>query len=294
MTLQMGRAAEYTLLVPAGSPAYVHLHLLNARGLLAPDRAGAMAAQRLTHYDFAVLLVEPLERMIALVEGQGGQVLPPEQRRRYEFAYQSVSPLTREELHGVLRASEQLLSLFNDELEQLAPGLCFRAESALRKLSLPAYTPWIKPTAAPAADQRVTVSLTTNPELDSVGMPLPSFLPSTTKAPPPSTLFFLTGKADPDDAIMASFPVNTLEAAVAVTFKRFRLYGMYTAVPSADFDLFQKPLALGRAKVGVQIDIGHLNDFGVSALFETHIQRTPEAGATQTQTGAAAGIGLTW
>jgi len=283
--------------VPAQAPAYKQLRLLEQRGMLSTVRENLLSGvppRQLTRYDFAFLLIEPLERFSALIEAQENPSnLAPEQRQRKELAYQAISILSPDELDQLLATTTQMLLTFGDVIEELSPGLTNRAGTALRKLGLPRFRPWSKPAIALREnDASPVVRVAVDPKAtpNSFGDPLPPLRPTHTVNP--EVLAFSQGNRVSLPA--GKRPINSLEAAIQFAYGPIRLYGSLASQPGQDPALLLKPDSSGKAMVGFQVNIGQINDLGVSGIFEYHVMRSGDAGNVSVNTGAVGGIGLSW
>ncbi len=276
--------------VPAKDPAYAQLRLLDKCGMLPP--ATITAAGALTRYDFALAVIEPLRQIVALTDAQDVVVVAPEQRRRQEKAAQVLSQLAPAEIEQFTIATGQLLQSYKDIIEELSPGLPRQATIALAKLPTLSFA---TPHSATTDDDRITLRYSFDPRAvpETFANPLP-LVP----AAPGSLSVRALGKSDPlvSGNMLSVRPVSSLEAAVNVAFRRFRVYGSVATLPGQDpMQLLVRPeIPNGRALLGFEINFGHLNTLGITGMLEYHIQRTSETGIPSTDIGAVTGIGIAW
>jgi hypothetical protein len=286
-------AADLVQEVPAGSVAYEHLQALSHQGLLAAPLPMDGAKPRvLTRLDVAFLLVEPLQRFIALVEVRESTTTAPEQRRRATLASKAVEGLTDAEFTALLGRAAALRDNFRDMLETLSPGLAQKAAHALNTLAEPRYRAWTqKPPASPPKDNTLSVnySIETH-EADSFRNPLPLLPPRTST---PGALLLRSGSAE-DTRLIGTRSIESLEAAINVVFNRLNLYTKTATLPGADPTNLLRPDANRRAMLGVRVDFGHLNELGFTGIFEYHIMRTGDPAKPNYDQGGVAGFGLTW
>ncbi|HOF87842.1 MAG TPA: hypothetical protein PLZ36_07015, partial [Armatimonadota bacterium] len=246
-----------------------------------------------TRFDFGLQLVEPLQRFVALVEAQETPTIGPAQRRRADLAYKAVSGLSDEQFSALLGHARALCEEFRAAIEALAPGLPLKANIARGKLREPRYQPWKTPAAAPAAAPKgANVHYALEPRLpDPIGNPLP-LLPA---QPNQRGILFFTGGAETDNRLLGTRAIDSMAAAIDVAFsERLRVYGMMSTMPGDDPMLLLKPDASRRAMLGVRFDLGHLNELGLTGIFEYHMMRTGNPDNPNIDHGAVTGVGLTW
>lgn len=291
-----GWAASVDLMtpVPAAAPAYGQLRLLAQQDLLSTTTPLAQQGSRLlTRYDVALLLIEPMERFVALVDAQEQDTLTLEQQRRKDLAYDAIAPLSSHDLGRLLTASSQLLLNYQDVVDALSPGLSQRASVAIRKLGLSSFRPWLAP-PTPAAKPSLRVSVDPSAPIETFGDPLPL----TNLAPPRanSALFFRMDTPLPTgERPLPDGPLNAFRTTFDIALGRALVYGSLSALPGQDAEIFRHPQdATGKAMVGVRVDMFRVRDLGISGIFEYHILRSGEPGDTNTDTGAVGGIGLAW
>lgn len=296
----IGRAADLLTQVPTNDAVYAQLQLLDHRGLLAEGQGKLLSEPRqrsLTHYDIAYLLVEPLERCVALVSVQEAQSSLPEQRRRAEMAYLAISKLSSTETDELLTTLEQLLRGYSSDINQLSPGLAIRTLPALRKLRSPSFQPWLKTQETDSADLMPVfhVSITPHAQTGSSSDRLSFLIPPTGGR---MALFQRgeTGHGSGEPAIISTRPMSSLEAAADLAIGRFRVYGSLSTLPGQDpAMMILKPDGTGKAMLGLQIDVLRIKDLGISGIFEYHIMRYGDDPRNlDTDTGAVGGIGLHW
>lgn len=289
-----GWAADLIQQVPTDAPAYGQLRQLAQGGMLPTTRESLFTAtppRALTRYDIGFLLIEPLQRLSALIAAQESDDLTAEQHRRNELATFAVSSMTAAEFNDLLGAARALHLAFSDVIDELSPGLSREAAIALRKLGQNKYRPWF-----PANDKgmpvlHISIDPTATPE--TIGNPLP--LPTTHVGGPSALSLRGDGAADPSVAL-PSRPATSLEAAVDLALGRFRLYGSVATIPGQDPSLSLNPITLGHGKaiVGFQMDLARVKDLGISGLLEYHMIRSGEPGNENTDTGIKGGIGIVW
>jgi hypothetical protein len=294
----LGWGADLISPVPAGAPAYGQLRELDHSGLLAPIHSSLLAdvpKRLLARYDVALLLIEPLERLIALVQAQENQALSPEQSRRRDLAYSRISTLPAREFDHLLSSITQLARGYGAEVDALNPGILPTAKDALTKLNKAPYRPWLAlpPPATTTELPTWRVTLAPHREPDPIGNPLPvlpDHLPGTELLP----RALRTLPAPPNGSAMAILPITSFEAALDVALGRFRLYGTLGTLPGQYPSELLKLDGTGRASLGVKVDLVRVSAVGISGLFEYHVQRSGEEGNLDTSSGAVGGVGLSW
>jgi hypothetical protein len=290
-----GRAADLVAEVPLDAPAYAQLNALAQRQLLSPSRAGMLTdapARVLTRYDFGLMLIEPLQRFIALWDAQSAGSSAPEQRRRAELTYRAVAPLTSRDLDDLLAKTNELLATFRDVIEELSPGLSRRAALALFELGKAEHRPWMRALPLlPISREDLNVSMALQPKTpaEPFGSPLP-LLPRPHSTP----ALALLADSEAAPALVLSRPADTLQAAMAVEFSRLRVYGTLSTLPG------DEPLSLlkidsgRRATLGFRVDFGNLKEIGISGLLEYHVMRSGDPANPNIDRGAVTGVAVTW
>ena len=291
------RADEVTLFAPASDATCVQLRQLDHWGLLADDQAKVLSSPKystLQRYDVAYILVEPLERCIALVAVQDDPQAPPQQRRRAEVAYFAVSNLSALEFDQVLNSLTKLLIGYHLEIEKLAPGLFRRATPALQKLLLPEYRTWMERGNDNTPEMTPRIHVTIGPH--STDDPLQSRLDFLAPVQGSRSIFSSRAmETSPEDPIIiGTRPVSSLEAAVDVAFSGVRLYGSVGTLPGQDSSSMLFSTGAGQAMLGVEIGLTKINNLGISGILEFHVMRYGDPTNPDTDTDAVGGIGLHW
>jgi hypothetical protein len=290
---QLGASAAADLVhqVPLTSPAYSQLRLLQSAGLLVGNSQLLTTPERqrpLTYYDFAFMLVEPLQRFVALVEAQDHPTLvTPEQRRRYDLTVRMAARLSDHDFDALISASGGLLAEFRDAVEELSPGLARPAGTALSKLRQNEYRPWNAATRPDTHYVHISVDPLAVP--DPMASPLP-LLPAILGT---NSLAFRGGSGG-EEPVIGSKPLRSLEAAVDVGIGGIRLYGTVATLPGQSGPLLLGPDGTGRAKLGLQFSLARLSDLGISGIIEYYVVRSGDPGNTNVSTGAGGGLGFTW
>jgi hypothetical protein len=271
--------------VPPTTPAYAALRTLGERGLLGAGWNDALN-KPLTRYDAAFMLIEPLQRLTALVEVNATAAPAPEVQRRRDLATRALTQLTQAQYQSAVSAAVLATTTFGDAIDALSPGLTRRATAALRRMGERDYRAPVMTAAAPASSGAVRVSVDPHARVETIGNPLP--------APPPvgPSALMLRGSGD-GGAGGGTRAVNNLEAAVDVALGHLRLYGTVSALPGRD------PAALlradsGRAMLGMRMDFGRIRELGISGMLEYHVMRSGDPSSPNTSSGAVGGIGLAW
>lgn len=289
-----GRAADFVQEVPDGSPAYEHLQSLITCGILSSSRdVDSVNHRALTRFDVGLMLIEPLQRLIALADEQESPTTTPEQRRRADLALHAVSPLTEAAFNELLSHTDALRDGFRDVLDSLSPGLAIKAANALNKLAKPQFRIWLhqQTTPVPSGLHPIIHTSIGSNEPESFGL-LP-LLP-TRPTEHSSALPMLSGEVPADTSLVITRPIHSLDAAFNVFFGSLDIYGKTSTMPGADFTSLLKPDANRTAMLGMRVDFGHLNDLGFAGIFEYHIMRTGDPANPNIDQGVVTGFGLTW
>lgn len=291
-----GLTTAATQAVPTDAPAYTQLRQLSKANLLSTAGETLLSGippRMLSRGEFTAALIEPLERLTALVAAQDtpGLVSPP-QRRQQELAYRAVSSLTASEFEVLRTTAAALLRTFAADIEDASPGLPARATTALGKLAQPRYRPWMRAVDQPAGI-RPSYTFSLNPRVvpDSLRDPLP-LLPS--RASGHDVLFMKSADVTADTAAVGTRPLNSMQAAMDFAFGRWRLYGSVASLPGQVPSLVLRAGGTGKAMLGVQFDIGRMSDIGITGIVEYHIVRSGDPATSNVDTGALTGIGLSW
>lgn len=275
-----GFAADLVAPVSAKDPAFADLRVLDKYGMLNAHENLFTADHPVTRYDIAFELIPTLRSFVALVEVPATN--SPEERMRRELVNHLLATLSRDDAVKLLAATNHLLSGYYGEIEELAPGLASHAALALKKMLTP---------VSPGVGNRLTwhVSVDPNAQPDSLNNPLPLVPPHTGGT---ETRPFTIGR--PADRILLGVrPVDSLEAAVDVTYSGFRLYGTFSTLEH-DPRLLIKPDQLsGSAMIGLQFNIAEINDLGITGIVELHILRSSDPTATSSNVGMG-GVGIVW
>jgi hypothetical protein len=292
--------ADLTASISTTDQTCAHLRQLDRWGLVPAVQRKLLygKGQRpLTRYDVAFLLIEPLERCIAIVDVQDAPKAAPEQQRRADMAMVTFAKLTPAEFDTLVENLRLLVQSYAADIDQLMPGQSHRAAVALMKLTQPQYRPWMK--AQPeSADAGPTFHwhISPNVPLDSFSIPFALLTPvkGETKSAPLS-MRTLGDKTDANQPVTSSQSVSSLEAAVDLALGRFRLYGSLATLPGQDpATVILNPDGSGKAMLGLEVGLMRLRDVGISGILEFHIMRSGDPANLDTNTGAVGGIGLSW
>jgi len=274
--------------VPSTSPAFLTLRQYGERGLLSVGWEAELVtppARPLTRYDIAFLLIEPLQRLTALVEVDAHAALTPEAQRRHDLALQAIMGMSTSEYQTLVNTAGQMLSLFGDGIEALAPGLAHRAVTAVHQLATRDYRARIQSASSPPLPMiQVTVDTHAHPN---------SIIDPRSVLPVQSRLSLRMDGVDVPGIAVGTRPINSLEAALDVALKHLRLYGSFAALPGQDASQILRA-DLGRATVGVRLDFWRIHEMNISGIFELHVVRSWDSGITITDSGAVGGVGLSW
>jgi hypothetical protein len=270
--------------VPVDAAAYSHLRTLAHANLLPGTTSEArqdlllpQPTRALTRYDVALLLVEPMEQLTAVVEAQDNLDPAPAQRRRFELGLRTLSTLTIGDINASLTAASALLAEYRDAIEAIAPGLPSRTATALDKLRMPRYRLWQKTVGG--LDRPVMPRW----RLSSVGSEMwrdplvpasimPGFAPD---AGAPTTPKTITSYAAAMDVALSS---------------RFRLYTAVAVQPSAE----TMTVDGGKARLGLEFSLFRIRDYGITGILEYSVTHSAEAGAPTLNSGATGGFGVVW
>ncbi len=272
--------------VPSNGAAYAALHTLGEHGLLASGW-DATLNRPLTRYDAAFMVIEPLQRLSALVEADASGAPAPELQRRHDLAAHALSTLTQAEYQAVVSAAVQVTTTFGDAIDALAPGLAHRAALALRRMGERDYRAPVMTTGATPSTTTLHVTVDPHARVDTIGNPLPM---------PPAAgpgVLMLHGNGDGGGGTGGTREVNDLEAAVDVALGHLRLYGTVSSLPGRDPATLLRADS-GRAMLGVRMDFGHIHELGISGMLEYHVMRSGDPGNPNTSSGAVGGVGLAW
>ncbi len=290
-----GWAADLIDQVPVTASAYAQLRQLGQQRMLAEGWEAQLnrAPQHpLTRYDFAFLLIEPLERFCTLVQAQENAGLTPEQRRRNDLALETIRALTPAELDNLLVTTNKLLVSFSDAIDELSPALSTQATSALRKLGLPRFRPWFDSVMRiTTLDPEVHIKVN-NTAPDPIGNPLSLVPTHTASAPLGHALAFSADGGD--HAAPTLRPANSLEAALDLALGPLRVYGAIGSLPGKDPVTMFKLDGNRTSMLGVSVDVLHLNSISINVIGEVHFVRTGDPGNTDLSAGAVGGIGVSW
>jgi len=273
--------------IPANDPARAQLRLLDKVGLL-PSSHATLFELPMTRYDVAFAMIEPLRLFIALIEIPNANS-SSEDRRLHMQAAQTLSMLSRDDLLGLLTATEGLLTGYADLIEKLAPGLPTKAGIALRQL----HETTLKGANTSKNDPRFIVKVSVDPyaETDAIGRPLPILPPihPTNIEPKP----FIDGNGN---SIIGVLPAKSMEASVNVIFPRLQLTTKIAKTPGSDWNIIRPDQLSGSAMFRLQYLIGQINDnLSIGGIVEYHILRSnEETGISSTKTGSMAGVIILW
>lgn len=296
---QIGITADLSSPVPLTDSAYTELRQLDRWGILADGQNQLLSEKEqhvLTRYDIALLLVEPFERCAALVEVPDSTKVLPAQRRRWEMAYLTVSKLSTADVDHMLATVSTLLRDFAGDVDLLAPKLSQRTSEALRKLKLsPSYRPWM--TVPEQTNNLPLIHITINPHAPSDSLHNPLLFLTSPQGGREALFMRRSGatREMSDPLLVGSRNVTTMEAAIDVAFSRFRLYGSLSSLPGSDpAQIMIRPDGSGSAMLGIEVNLTHINDLGISGIFEYHITRLGVPDSYNTNVGIGGGIGLSW
>ena len=298
--LSVNGAEDVTLFAPVSDATIAQLHQLDHWGLLADHQNKMLSSPHvdtLKSYDVAFMLVEPLERITALIAVQENPQATPAQRRRAEVAYFAVSRLSPIEFDGLIMTLMKLQLNYYPELNKLSPDLSRRSAPALQKLMQAEYRPWMQRgvTDAPADTPQIHVTIGPHSPDD----PLKSHLDFLAPLKGSRSSFFSHAQSatvgSSSEVIVGTRPTSTLEAAVDIAFSGLRLYGRFGTLPGQDpATMVFRADGTGQAMLGVEFGLTKINNLGISGIFEFHVMRYGDPNNLDTDTGAVGGIGLHW
>jgi len=290
-------AAELLQQVPQSSSAYEKLALLRKTGLLYSDQdtpLTAPTAHLLTRNQFGLQLVEPLQRLIALVKAKNTVLLSPEERQRHDLALRALSQLSEADCNRVLNATADLTATFKDVIEQISPGLCKSATDALSKLKLNQYRPWVVTTPAPPNGMVVSVSVDTKAPPTNI----PDLLPVSPNAIHFSPTVLARGSAgsSTDTTLLGTKSVSKFDAAVSIVFKGgYKLYGQYATLPGTNLlSMSIADLMNGTGKIGATVPFASFGPYALSYFVEVEGMRTSDASSVNFSSVQVSGVTISW
>ncbi|MHB9025139.1 MAG: hypothetical protein ACYC7E_13365 [Armatimonadota bacterium] len=293
----MAVGADLFQQVPASDPAYKQILALNRYGLVLADQksrlTGVPAIRLLTRYDFAFLLIEPLERLCALQDAlTNTTVLAPEQVRRRDLAALAVSSLTHKDFITLLDDTEKLLANFAGEVEELAlsPSLAGRAKDALRKLRTASSRALPGGESSDGSRNKMYFSFVPRSPVTSFSStPLSSTAAATERTISPFT------PLGTDPGGMSIRSVTTMDTAIQLLFDNYQVSFSLKSQPGEDLIQLIKNGGKGTAKVELWYEVGRMNDLGINVFLNYQVQRsTGELGETEVNTFNTIGVGLRW
>lgn len=277
--------------VPVDSKLYNNILILIDKKIITDYKTDFTGRIEVSRYDFADALIEPSERCVSVSLSQSGKDLNPTQRRRSELMTNALSALKPIEANSVIDALSTLNNEFQNDIEQLSPGLPARLTEALKIIKADRSGFWqkIKNVSKFIADNvHLSIGSSNNNKLSPI-----HFSPADLTIVP--TTLAMTSSSQENQPISLSLKTATsLEASLDIAINRALLYGSLSSIPSKNPIDAIIPDGTGKAMVGVKYDIGKINNFDIVGIFEFHIMRTGESGNRELKTGAVGGIGLKW